>query len=46
MLLDEHVNGQHTHHFRHDEGERAEVEGPAVRVGLFAVALTRVTRVG
>lgn len=46
VLLDEHVNGQDTHHFCHDEGEGAKVEGPAIGVGLFAVTLAWVTRVG
>lgn len=46
VLLDEHVNGQYTNHFCHDEGEGTKVEGPAIGVGLFAVTLAWVTGVG
>lgn len=35
MAVDEHVHGQDAHHLSHDEGERAEVEGPAVRVAVL-----------
>ena len=45
MAVDEHVHGQHAHHLGHDEGERAEVEGPAVGVGVLTVTLTGVARV-
>ncbi len=47
MAVDEHVHGQHAHHFGHDEGEGAEVEGPAVGVAvLLGVTLGRVPSVG
>lgn len=35
MAVDEHVHGQDAHHFGHDEGEGAEVKGPAVRVAVL-----------
>lgn len=46
VLLDEHVHRQHAHHFRHYEGEGTKVEGPAVRIGLLAVTLTWISRIG
>lgn len=40
VLLDVDVDGQHGHHLGHDEGQRAEVEGPAVVVlALLVLAL-------
>lgn len=46
VLLDVHVHGDHPHHLGDDEGQRSEVEGPAIGVALLGVALPWVPRVG
>lgn len=47
VAVDEHVHGQDAHHLSDDEGQGAEVEGPAVRVAVFlGVALCGISGVG
>lgn len=37
VALDVDVDGQHGHHLCHNEGQRAEVEGPAIVVLILLV---------
>lgn len=47
VAIDEHVHGQDADHLGDDEGQGAEVEGPAVRVAvLLGVAFGGVPGVG
>lgn len=43
VFLDIHVDCENTHGFSHDEGERAEVERPAVAVVVLLVLVFLVT---
>lgn len=45
VFLDVYVDGEDGHRLGHDEGKGAEVERPAVGVGVLLVVVTLVVRV-